>query len=40
MSLKEQVYSVLVVSAAEGFNEALSTLLPKQSIVPYASFRV
>lgn len=28
MSLKEQVYSVLIVSASEGFNDALSALLP------------
>ena len=28
MSLKERVYSVLIVSAAEGFNDALSALLP------------
>ena len=34
MSLKEQVYSVLVVSAAEGFNEALSTLFPKAKYSP------
>ena len=27
MSLKEQVYNVLIVSAAEGFNDALATLL-------------
>lgn len=29
MSLKERVYSVLIVSAAEGFNDALSALLPE-----------
>lgn len=28
MSLKEQVYSVLIVSASKGFNDALSALLP------------
>ena len=28
MSLKERVYSVLIVSAAESFNDALSALLP------------
>lgn len=28
MSLKEQFYSVLIVSASEGFNNALSALLP------------
>lgn len=34
MSLKEQVYSVLVVSASERFNEALSTLLPPSRYQP------
>ena len=29
MSLKERVYSVLVISAAEGFNDALTALLPE-----------
>ncbi len=34
MSLKERVYSVLVVSAAEGFNSALSPLLPEGKYSP------
>ena len=34
MSLKERVYSVLIVSAAEGFNGALSTLLPTSKYSP------
>lgn len=34
MSLKEKVYSVLVVSAAESFNTALSTLLPETKYSP------
>ena len=34
MSLKEQVYSVLIVSAAEGFNDALATLLPTSKYSP------
>ena len=34
MSLKERVYSVLIVSAAEGFNDALSTLLPTSTYSP------
>lgn len=34
MSLKEQIYSVLIVSAAEGFNDALSTLLPGSKYTP------
>jgi len=34
MSLKERVYSVLVVSAAAGFNDALSSLLPKSKYNP------
>lgn len=35
MSLKERIYSVLVVSAAaEGFNNALSSLLPKSHYDP------
>ena len=34
MSLKERVYSVLVVSAAEGFNDALSSLLPGSKYSP------
>jgi AmiR/NasT family two-component response regulator len=34
MSLKEQVYSVLVVSAAENFNAALSALLPRSAYSP------
>ena len=34
MSLKERVYSVLIVSAAEGFNDALSTLLPTSKYSP------
>ena len=29
MSLKKLVYSVLIVSAAEGFNNAISALLPE-----------
>ena len=29
MSLKERTYSILIVSAAEGFKNALSTLLPE-----------
>ena len=34
MSLKEQVYSVLIVSAAESFNDALSALLPSSKYSP------
>ena len=34
MSLKERVYSVLIVSAAEGFNRALSTILPEANYTP------
>ena len=34
MSLKERVYSVLTVSAAEGFNDALSALLPTSKYSP------
>jgi len=34
MSLKERVYSVLIVSAAEGFNDALSALLPISKYSP------
>ena len=34
MSLKERVYSVLIVSAAESFNEALSALLPNSKYSP------
>lgn len=34
MSLKEQVYSVLVISAAEGFNDALTALLPEARYSP------
>lgn len=34
MSLKERVYSVLIVSAAEGFNTALSALLPESNYMP------
>ena len=34
MSLKERVYSVLIVSAAEGFNDALSALLPGTKYLP------
>ena len=34
MSLKEQVYSVLIVSAAERFNDALSALLPPSRYHP------
>ena len=34
MSLKERVYSILIVSAAEGFNDALSTLLPTSKYSP------
>ena len=34
MSLKEQAYSVLVVSAAERFNAALATLLPESKHSP------
>ena len=34
MSLKERIYSVLIVSAAEGFNDALSTLLPTSKYSP------
>ena len=34
MSLKEKVYSVLVVSAAENFNTALSALLPETKYSP------
>ena len=34
MSLKERVYSVLIVSAAEGFNDALSDLLPNSKYSP------
>lgn len=34
MSLKERVYSVLIVSAAERFNASLSTLLPPSRYQP------
>lgn len=34
MSLKERVYSVLIVSAAEGFNDALVALLPNSRYSP------
>ena len=34
MSLKERVYSTLVVSAAENFNSALTTLLPESTYDP------
>ena len=34
MSLKKLVYSVLIVSAAEGFNNAISALLPKSKYSP------
>jgi response regulator NasT len=34
MSLKEQVYSVLVVSSAESFNNAVSSMLPEASYKP------
>lgn len=34
MSLKERIYSVLVVSAAESFNTALSALLPESRYDP------
>ena len=34
MSLKERVYSVLIVSAAESFNDALSALLPEAKYSP------
>lgn len=34
MSLKKRVYSVLIVSAAEGFNDALSALIPATKYSP------
>lgn len=34
MSLKERVYSVLIVSAGEGFNDSLSALLPTSKYSP------
>ena len=34
MSLKERVYSVLIVSSAESFNDALSALLPNSKYSP------
>ncbi|MGI6279598.1 MAG: ANTAR domain-containing response regulator [Acutalibacteraceae bacterium] len=34
MSLKEQVYSVLIVSASETFNDAVSALLPPSRYCP------
>ena len=34
MSLKERVYSVLIVSAAENFNSSLGTLLPESKYTP------
>ena len=34
MSLKERVYSILVVSSAENFNTVLSTLLPESKFAP------
>ncbi|MBQ8297818.1 MAG: ANTAR domain-containing protein [Ruminococcus sp.] len=34
MSLKEQVYSVLVVSAADSFNSALTAMLPESKYDP------
>ena len=32
MSLKEQIYSVLIVSAAENLNIALTALLPESAM--------
>ena len=34
MSLKERIYSILVVSAAESFNASLSELLPRSDYYP------
>ena len=34
MSLKERIYSILVVSAAENFNASLSALLPRSDYYP------
>ena len=34
MSLKERIYSVLVVSAADNFNNSLSALLPRSDYYP------
>ena len=34
MSLKEQIYSVLIVSAAENLNIALTALLPESKYAP------
>ncbi|MBQ8515088.1 MAG: ANTAR domain-containing protein [Ruminococcus sp.] len=34
MSLKEQVYSILVVSAADSFNSALTAMLPRSKYDP------
>lgn len=34
MSLKERIYSILIVSAAESFNDALSALLPNSKYSP------
>ncbi|MBQ7242432.1 MAG: ANTAR domain-containing protein [Firmicutes bacterium] len=34
MSLKERIYSILIVSAAENFNNSLSGLLPKSDYNP------
>lgn len=34
MSLKERVYSVLVVSASSGFNDTIATLLPENTFDP------
>ena len=34
MSLKERVYSIMIVSAAENFNTALNTLLPESRYDP------
>lgn len=34
MSLKQRVYSVLIVSASESFNDALSSLLPNSKYSP------
>ena len=37
MSLKEQIYSVLTVSASESFNQALSQILPVSTFSPVST---
>ena len=39
MSLKERLYSILVVSAAESFNASLSELPPKPIVTRYTWYQ-